>query len=69
MRMAAPSGIPRKTPTLVATVEYDTLTPGPPWLITLMKRRASGAKRTIWRKEFTATRIAQYSLSPPAYNS
>lgn len=32
----------------------------------LMKRTARGAKRTIWRREFMATRMAQYSLSPPA---
>lgn len=35
-------------------------------LITLMNSSASGAKSTIWRMEFTATRMAQYSLSPPA---
>lgn len=34
--------------------------------MTLIKRRAKGAKRTIWRTELTATRMAQYSLSPPA---
>lgn len=31
-----------------------------------MNRIASGAYRTIWRIELTATRIAQYSVSPPA---
>lgn len=31
-----------------------------------MKRMDRGAKRTIWRMEFMATRMAQYSLSPPA---
>ena len=31
-----------------------------------MKKTPMGAKRTIWSRELTATRIAQYSLSPPA---
>lgn len=34
--------------------------------MTLMKRRARGAKRTICRMELIATRMAQYSESPPA---
>jgi hypothetical protein len=46
-------------------VLYERAIVSPP-LITSMKKIAMGAKRTIWRREFTATRIAQYSLSPPA---
>ena len=34
--------------------------------MTLMKRMASGAYSTICRTELMATRMAQYSLSPPA---
>lgn len=30
--------------------------------ITFMKRRARGAKRTIWRRELMATRMAQLRL-------
>ena len=34
--------------------------------MTRMKKTASGAKNTICRMELTATRMAQYSPSPPA---
>lgn len=64
--MAAARGIPRNTPTLVATTSYEmSLTPVWP-LMTRIKKTASGAKRTIWRIELMATRMAQYSSSPPA---
>lgn len=66
VRIAAPRGMPRKTATLVAIVEYETLTVLPDLPMTLMNRRASGAYNTICSTELMATRIAQYSLSPPA---
>ena len=58
--------MPRKTATLLATVAYETVTALSAWLITLMKRMARGAYKTICRIELMATRMAQYSLSPPA---
>lgn len=64
--IAAARGIPRKTATDFATTEYSMpKVPSSPEM-TFMKRRARGAKKTIWRMEFRATRMAQYSLSPPA---
>ena len=36
------------------------------WLMMRMKNMASGAKRTICSSELMATRMAQYSSSPPA---
>jgi hypothetical protein len=58
--MAAPRGMPRKTPTEVATVVYEmSMVDSEPGLKTRMKRREMGAKRTIWRRELTATRMAQ----------
>lgn len=41
--MAAPSGIPRNTATLLATVEYWTSSAPLSRLMTLMKRMARGA--------------------------
>lgn len=64
--IAAPRGIPRNTATLLATTEYDIEISSLEWLMTLINRRASGAKRTICSRELMATSIAQYSLSPPA---
>lgn len=64
MRIAAPSGMPRNTATLLAAVEYWKTMLSP--LMTCMKKTPMGAKRTIWRRELTATRMAQYSPSPPA---
>ena len=64
--MAAPNGMPRNTATLVATVEYETFTAVEESPIIRTNRMASGAYRTICRMELTATRIAQYSVSPPA---
>ena len=64
--IAAPRGMPRNTATLVATEEYDmaSVVVSPPMI--WMKKTASGAYSTICRIEFTATRMAQYSSSPPA---
>lgn len=64
--MAAPRGIPKKTATLVATTEYEMVCAAVSPLITPIKRMASGAYNIICSSELTATRIAQYSLSPPA---
>ena len=64
--MAAARGMPRKTATLVATIEYETSREPSSPLMMLMKKMAIGAYRAICRIEFIATRIAQYSLSPPA---
>lgn len=64
--IAVPRGIPRKTATLLATVEYPISSVPSSLLMTLMKSRARGAYSTTWRIELIATRIAQYSLSPPA---
>lgn len=64
--IAAPSGMPRKTATLVATVEYETDIVLDEWLMILMNNTARGAYSTIWRTELMATRMAQYWLSPPA---
>lgn len=64
VRIAAPRGIPRNTATLLAAVLYSNVMVSP--LMTSMKNTPIGAKRTIWRRELMATRIAQYSLSPPA---
>lgn len=64
--MAAPRGIPKKTPTLFATGAYSTWTLSVNRPMTLMKRSARGTTSSIWSREFMATRIAQYSLSPPA---
>lgn len=64
--IAAARGIPRKTATLVATIEYETSRAPSSPLMMLMKKMAIGAYRAIWRIELIATRIAQYSLSPPA---
>ena len=41
--MAVPRGIPKKTATLVATVEYETLISEPEYPITLINNMASGA--------------------------
>ena len=57
--IAAASGMPRKTATLVATVEYEILISLPLGLNTRMKSRETGAKSTICRRELTATRMAQ----------
>ena len=43
VKIAAPRGIPRKTATLIATVEYETVMRPLEWLMTRMKRIASGA--------------------------
>lgn len=64
--IAAPRGIPRKTATDFATVEYWMSKVPSSWEMTFMKSKARGAKKTIWRIELRATRMAQYSLSPPA---
>jgi len=45
--MAAPRGIPKKTPTLVETTLYETSYKPVSPLITRIKKTASGAKRTI----------------------
>lgn len=64
--IAAPRGMPRKTATLVATVEYDTSREPSSPLITEIKNTDIGAYRAICSIELMATRIAQYSASPPA---
>jgi len=64
--MAAASGMPRKTATLFATVEYWISMVLSERLMTLMNSSARGANSTIWSIELMATRMAQYSLSPPA---
>src|SRR6266480_2263883 len=66
VRAADPSGMPRKTPTLLATVVYETVTLVLPPPITCTNNTASGAYKTICRMELRATRMAQYSSSPPA---
>lgn len=64
--IAAPRGMPRNTATLVATVEYDTSREPSSPLITDIKNTDIGAYRAICSIELMATRIAQYSASPPA---
>ena len=56
--MAAPRGMPRKTATLVATMEYEIDLAAESPLMTLMKRMASGSLSTICRSELTGTRFS-----------
>lgn len=59
MRIAAARGIPKKTATLDAIVEYENSAGPSAPEITEMKRTERGAKRIIWRRLLNATRMAQ----------
>lgn len=61
--MAAARGMPKNAATLVATVEYEDEIGVSESLMTLMKKMASGANKTICRIELMATRMAQYCFA------
>src|SRR2546423_6552980 len=57
----------KNTATLFAPTVYEiSILRSEPGLMTTRKSKAKGAKSTICDIELMATRIAQYSLSPPA---